>query len=57
MEVTINTLHEDMVRLQKKLELIEKVLLYEGKLTPWAKKALAKARTEKEESYTSLNEL
>ena len=31
--------------------------LPEGKLTEWAKKELAKARAEKEESYTSIREI
>ncbi len=57
MEITINTVHEDLLRLRSQIELLNRVLLNEGKLTPWAKKELAKARAEKEEDYTSLNDL
>lgn len=44
----IKMIHEDLLKLRRDVELIKKVLLYEGKLTPWAKKALAEARAEKE---------
>ena len=57
MEITINKVHEDLIKLQMQIELLNRILLNEGKLTPWAKKELAKARSEKEESYTSLNDL
>jgi hypothetical protein len=57
MEVTINTVHEDLIKLRSQIELLNRVLLNEGKLTTWAKKELAKARTEKEENYTSLDDL
>jgi hypothetical protein len=57
MEVTIRTLHEDMIQLKKDLDLIKRMLANEGKLTPRAKKALATARAEEEEHYTSLEAL
>ena len=57
MEVTIRTLHEDILQLKKELELIKRMLTHEGKLTAWAKKALAAARAEKEENYTALEAL
>lgn len=57
MEVTINTVHQDVLKLQKQIEFLNRVLLDEGRLTAWAKKELEKARTEKEESTTSLNDL
>ncbi|MEK6928358.1 MAG: hypothetical protein AABW65_00170 [Nanoarchaeota archaeon] len=57
METTIDTVHQDILKLQKQIELLNRILLYEGKLTSWAKKELAKARVEKEDNYTSLNDL
>lgn len=57
MEITINRVHQDVLRLQRQIELLNRILLDEGKLTLWARKELKKARAEKEESYTSLNEI
>ena len=57
MEANLDMIHQDLMRMQKELELIKKVIFYEGNLTPWAKKALQAARKEKEEKYTSLDEL
>lgn len=57
MDVTINTLHKDLQTLQREIALIKNALLNEGKLTPWAQEMLAEARAEKEEDYTSLEEL
>ncbi len=57
MEVTINTLHQDLLKLQSQIEILNKILLNEEKLTSWARRELAKAREEKKESYTSLNDL
>ncbi len=57
MEITINTVHQDVLKLQRQIELLNRILLNEGKLTIWAKKELDKARAEKEESYTPLNDL
>ncbi|MEK6850842.1 MAG: hypothetical protein AABX85_04675 [Nanoarchaeota archaeon] len=53
----IKMIHEDLLRLRRDVELIKKVLLHEGKLTSWAKKALAEARAEKEENYISISSL
>lgn len=50
-------MHQDVLKLQKQIEFLNRVLLDEGRLTAWAKKELEKARTEKEESTTSLNDL
>lgn len=55
--VDIETIHEDLLEVKRQLALIRTVLSNEGKLTPWAKKALAKARAESEEDYTSLDAL
>ena len=57
MEIIINPIHKNLIRLQRQIELLNRILLNEGKLTLWAKKELAKARSEKEKSYTSLNDL
>ena len=57
MEITINTVHQNVLKLQRQIELLNRILLNEGKITLWAKRELTKARVEKEESYTSLNDL
>jgi len=57
MEITIETVHQDILKLRRQVDALSRILLNEGKLTPWAKKQLAIARSEKEESYTSLNDL
>jgi len=57
MEITISTVHEDLVKLQRQIELLNKILLDEGRLSQWARKELDNSRSEKEESYTSLNDL
>ena len=57
MEITINTVHQNVLKLQRQIELLNRILLNEGKITLWAKKELTKARVEKEESYTPLNDL
>ena len=53
----MEVIHKDLLRLHVDLQLIKNVLFNEGKLTPWAKKELSRARAEGEESYTSLDEL
>lgn len=57
MEITIENVHQDLIKLQRQIELLNRILLNEGKLTPWAMKELERARLEKEESYTNLDEL
>jgi hypothetical protein len=57
MEITISTLHEDLLRLRKEIELMKTLLFYEGELSNWAKRELVKARAEPLSSYTSLEEL
>ncbi|MDP3881316.1 MAG: hypothetical protein Q8Q31_00360 [Nanoarchaeota archaeon] len=56
-ETNQNTLREDIRIIQRDLEIIKRALLNDGKLTPWAKKQLAKARKEDPSLYTSLEEL
>ena len=48
---------ENLIKIRKDVSLIKSILLAEGKLTPWAKKQLAKARAEKEGEYISLDNL
>ena len=57
MDITVDEMHRDILKLQRQIDLLSKILLNEGKLTVWAKKELAKAKSEKENSYTSLNDL
>lgn len=57
MEITISTLHEDLLRLRKEIELMKTLLFYEGELSNWAKRELVKERAEPLSSYTSLEEL
>lgn len=49
-------LKEEVQELRKEITVI-KHILSEGKLTPWAKRELAKARKEPRSSYVSLDEL
>ncbi len=57
MSIDMNKLHEDMLKIQRDLDLIKHILTSEGKLTDWAKAELKKAREEDESSYTNLEEL
>ena len=57
MDITVDEMHRDILKLQRQIDLLSKILLNEGKLTVWAKKELVKAKSEKENSYTSLNDL
>ena len=54
MEVNMETLHGDMIKIQQELDLIKNVLLFEGELTDWAKSELKRAREEDESEYVSL---
>ena len=57
MEIDTNTLHRDMERIRRDVELIKNILMSEGELTSWAKDALREARGEKESKYTDLENL
>ena len=57
MEVTVETLHHDMLRMQHELETLKALLFNEGELTPWARKALKVSRAQSESEYTSLENL
>ena len=50
-------INEKLAKLSRDVELIKNILLSEGELTPYAKKHLAKARSEKAEDYTTLKDL
>lgn len=56
-EAEIKHMHEDIEVIKQDLAVIKHILSEEGKLTEWAKKALAKARAEPAESYTNIDEL
>lgn len=57
MESETKQIHEDLLKIRKDLDLIKNILISEGELTPYAKKQLIKARNEKEEEYTPLDDL
>ena len=57
MEIDTNTLHRDMEKMRRDLELIKNILMSEGELTDWAKNSLKEARKEKESEYTDLEDL
>ncbi len=57
MEIDTSTLHRDMEKMRRDLELIKNILMSEGELTDWAKNSLKEARKEKESEYTDLEDL
>lgn len=57
METEIKDMREDIKKLMIDVALIKNAFLKEGELSDWAKKELEEARTEKEEEYTSLEDL
>ena len=57
MEININSIHNDLVRLRVEIELLRNVILSEGELSDYAKKELETARKEPEEEYTDLEDL
>ena len=56
-EVNVKHIHQDILRLQRDVSVIKHILSEEGKLTLWAKKQLAKARTESASTYTTLDDV
>lgn len=56
MESQIKTINRNILKLKKDVSLIKNIIVSERKLTDWAKRELAKAREEKEDDYTSLEE-
>mgnify|MGYP001576268643 CR=1 FL=1 len=57
METGINEVNQNIMKMRRDLELIKNILMAEGELSDYAKTELANARAEKEEDYTSLDEL
>ena len=57
METETKSINEKLIRLAKDVELIKNILMSEGELTDYAKTELVKARDEKEENYTNLEDL
>ena len=57
MEVNMDTLHGDMLKIQQELSLLRRAILSEGGLTDWAESELKKARDEDELEYTDLEAL
>jgi len=57
METETKSINEKLIRLAKDVELIKNILMSEGELTDYAKTELVKARAEKEENYTNLEDL
>jgi hypothetical protein len=57
MEIDNKHLHKDILSLKRDIAVIKHILMSEGKLTDFAKKELAKARSDPESSYTDLEEL
>ena len=57
MEIDTGTLHADMLKIQRELELIKRLLLAEGELSDWAKEELIGAREEDKVNYTDLEYL
>lgn len=57
MESEIKALRNDVQQLIIDMAILKNTLLDEGELSDWAKQALAEARAEPEENYTSLDDL
>lgn len=57
MENEIKALRNDVQQLIVDMAVLKNTLLDEGELSDWAEKALAEARAEPEENYTSLEDL
>ena len=53
----LENFQEDLTEIKNNIRLLKNVLLFEGELTDWAKKELAKARGEEKEDFISLDEL
>ena len=56
-DTTIEHMHDDIEELKRDIAVIKHILTEEGKLTEYAKKTLAEARTTPDSEYTSLKEL
>lgn len=56
-DMVLEHMHADLEQLKNDVSIIKHILSEEGKLTPWAQKELAKARSEPAASYTDLDDL
>jgi hypothetical protein len=57
METESNEINKNLLKMRRDIELIKNILMSEGELSDYSKSELAKSRAEKEEDYTSLDEL
>jgi len=57
MEVSIQTVHSDVLQIKKDLAVIKGILSSDGDLTEWACSALTQAREEPESGYIDLDDL
>ena len=57
MENQIEVLNNNIVALQKEMEIIKKIVMPDEELTDWAKEQLAIARNTPESEYISLEEM
>ncbi len=57
MEGDTDSIQRDLTQIKRDVEAIRQALLYEGELTEWAKKQLAKARAQQKATYTSHEDL
>ncbi len=56
-DTTMEHMHADMEQLKNDISIIKHILTEEGKLTPYARKALAEARATPDSEYINHNEL
>ena len=54
MAVSIQTIHQELRELRRNVEIIKAAIVPEGDLTPYAKRALKKARETPESEYVDL---
>lgn len=57
MESETKSINEQLIKLSRDIDLIKNILMSEGELTDYAKNELRKARAEKTENYTDLEDL
>jgi len=57
MEQETSSMNQHLIKIERDIDLIKNILLSEGELTDWAKKELTKARNQKKEEYTNIDEL
>jgi len=57
MALLFKHIDKDLEQLKRDVAVIKHILSEEGKLTPWAKEQLAKARVDPESQYTDLDDI